>query len=580
MEQAIQMPAAFIAVKKRQTAERQIPDFEPVATDVAKPAPIGSPAIEGIGAVQVQELAQAFQDNAVVGIKQSNFISATVPIQSPVDTSKTTRQGWENASIGSTELSDKTFDFESQPSSAPPSEARTSPPPANADSIARSRDNKDTSDYQTTVAVPSPQAAMSLVAASSRTASVQSSTWQPSLKVASVSSLTPSMPPVPDAYDQYGFRKRSAQVSEAEYNKWYPEYSRYQKQREAKWLELIKDYGLSLGPDGVPLRFPPRSEKLRRYIRKGIPPSWRGAAWFWYAKGPEKLNAHPGLYARLCEETKDLKNNDTEHIERDLHRTFPDNRFFRSAIPGIDSEKIMALRRVLTCFAIYQPKIGYCQSLNFIGANLLLFMDEERAFWMMVLITSNYLQGLHEVDLEQVNITQGILMVAVRDRLPKVWNALSGDQQVQDNFISQLPPISLCTASWFMSMFVCVLPIETTLRVWDVFFFEGPKILYRISLAIMKLAEPQILRLSDDMEAFQAVQTFPRKLLDPTSLFYLCFKRSNGVGHLSDSEIAVLHQFVANRRREAKTGTPKSSDRDEYARFRPRQRLRSHLRLY
>ena len=124
---------------------------------------------------------------------------------------------------------------------------------------------------------------------------------------------------------------------------------------------------------------------------------------------------------------------------------------------------------MLVAFSVYQPKIGYCQSLNFIAANLLLFMTEERAFWMLVIITNNYLQGLHDVDLEKVNISQGVLAISMRDRLPKVWSSLGADQQ--DNFVSQLPPISLCTASWFMSMFVCVLPPETMMRVWDVFFF-------------------------------------------------------------------------------------------------------------
>ena len=112
------------------------------------------------------------------------------------------------------------------------------------------------------------------------------------------------------------------------------------------------------------------------------------------------------------------------------------------------------------------------------------------------------------------------------------------------------------------------------------FFFEGTKVLYRISLTIMKLAEPQASKLADNMEVFQAIQTFPRSLLDPAPLLSTCFKRSNGIGHMSDQEVAVLTQFVAERRRGAKAGAAKASDRDEYVKFRPRQRLRSRLHLY
>ena len=30
----------------------------------------------------------------------------------------------------------------------------------------------------------------------------------------------------------------------------------------------------------TPTRFPPRSDKVKKMIRRGIPPEWRGNAWF------------------------------------------------------------------------------------------------------------------------------------------------------------------------------------------------------------------------------------------------------------------------------------------------------------
>lgn len=41
---------------------------------------------------------------------------------------------------------------------------------------------------------------------------------------------------------------------------------------------------------------------------------------------------------------------------------------------------IKSLRRVLVAFSLYNPKIGYCQSMNFLAGLLLLFMDEEKTF--------------------------------------------------------------------------------------------------------------------------------------------------------------------------------------------------------
>lgn len=383
--------------------------------------------------------------------------------------------------------------------------------------------------------------------------------------------------------DLYGFKKPTYGISDGEFDRISSRYAKYMDHREEKWKSLLKAHGLNTGTNGSPpVRFPPESQKLRRYVRKGIPPKWRGNAWFWYARGHEKLNAHPGLYERLVKETEGLKNNDVEHIERDLHRTFPDNIYFRNdPVTNEESSHLKALRRVLTCFSVYQPKIGYCQSLNFIAGNLLLFIEEERAFWMLVIITQTYLAGLHEVNLEQVNISQGILMISVRDRLPKIWNALNLEQSLEENFVSNLPPISLCTAPWFMSLMVNVLPTETMLRVWDCIFLEGPKTLYRISLTIFKLVEPQLVRATDELEVFQIIQSAPKKLYDPEVLMSACFKRNNGFGHISNGDIALLRSFVQKRRKQALEGVESgTTDRHAYAKLHRGRRVKAKLSLY
>jgi len=79
--------------------------------------------------------------------------------------------------------------------------------------------------------------------------------------------------------------------------------------------------------------------------------------------------------------------------------------------------------------------------------------------------------------------------------------------------------------------------VETVLRVWDSFFYEGSKILFRISLALFKAAEGSIRNLSDPIDVFQVIQTTPRKFIDAGALMDLCFKRRNGYGHLSQQQI-------------------------------------------
>jgi hypothetical protein len=96
--------------------------------------------------------------------------------------------------------------------------------------------------------------------------------------------------------------------------------------------------------------------------------------------------------------------------------------------------------------------------------------------------------------------------------------------------------------AWFMSCFIGTLPIETTLRVWDVFFYEGSKTLFRIALAIFKLGENEIRSVADPMEMFGVVQSMPRRLIDANGLMEACFKRRNGFGHLSQVQIDEKRQ--------------------------------------
>ncbi|KAF2967878.1 hypothetical protein GQX73_g5689 [Xylaria multiplex] len=343
--------------------------------------------------------------------------------------------------------------------------------------------------------------------------------------------------------DRYGFKKSNQYITGEEYDKWDSEYSKYLARRRKKWNVFLKENGLMTD---TPNRFPPRSAKAKRFVRKGIPPDWRGAAWFYYAGGPAIVAKHAGLYDELldCE----VKEVDAEAIERDLHRTFPDNIKFRSsanlstpaqdkasarnsqqtvttstaknaALPG-ETAMISSLRRVLYAFSIYNPRIGYCQSLNFLAGLLLLFVEsEEQAFWLLNIITRVYLPGTHEMSLEGANVDLGVLMSSIRDSMPNVWAKIGGELDGTDvarpksrrhrqraELTTRLPPITLCMTAWFMSCFIGTLPIESTL-------------------------------LGDPMEIFQVVQTIPRKMIDANGLMEACYKRRNGFGHLSQETI-------------------------------------------
>lgn len=378
--------------------------------------------------------------------------------------------------------------------------------------------------------------------------------------------------PVPR--DRYGFKKISQYVTEDQYDAWNIGYTEYLDRRHRKWSAMMKQWGLATDN---PIRFPPKSDKVKRYIRKGVPPAWRGAAWFWYAGGPAKLAQNPGLYQKLVEDVDKglLSEIDREIIERDLNRTFPDNIKFKpdptpeptQDFPGrnirpprtsMEGEVpiIRALRRVLQAFSIHNPNIGYCQSLNFLAGLLLIFLDEdeEKAFHLLNIVTTTHLPGTHAKVLE-ANVDVGVLMTCIKESMPAVWAKIDDIDEGRGRIsTNRLPTVSLATTAWFMSCFVGNLPIETVLRVWDSFFYEGSKTLFRIALAIFKSGEWEIRKVSEHMEIFQIVQAIPRRLLDANSLMESCYKRRNGFGHLSQETIDA-------RRKERRTAMQADRDR-------------------
>ncbi|RUP46049.1 putative GTPase-activating protein gyp3 [Jimgerdemannia flammicorona] len=318
--------------------------------------------------------------------------------------------------------------------------------------------------------------------------------------------------------------------------------------------------------------------------------------WFHYSGAEAKMQANPGVYKQLLRlaEDKSESNEFAEIIERgkdsmtceerqylcsagvrnsikylstntanisfhslfiDLHRTFPENIRFKSTHSNADGSTtldpdnvpaIKSLRRVLQTFSLHAPHIGYCQSLNYIAGMLLLFMDEEEAFWMLVTTILEFLpEGMYDVTMEGANVDQSVLMMFIMEKVPAVWNKLSGGKgfwEVEDGD-GAMPTVTLVTSHWFLTLFINILPVESVLRVWDCLFYEGHKILFRVALTIFKMNEAKILAVNDPLEVFQVVQT--------------AFKRQGKKSEVTRKEIDHWREFFRQRRKQRRaSGSP------------------------
>uniref|UniRef100_A0A0S1MKH8 Rab-GAP TBC domain-containing protein n=1 Tax=Phakopsora pachyrhizi TaxID=170000 RepID=A0A0S1MKH8_PHAPC len=167
-------------------------------------------------------------------------------------------------------------------------------------------------------------------------------------------------------------------------------------------------------------------------------------------------------------------------IECDVTRTLPTNVYFGGDGPGVSK-----LRRVLAAMSWHNPRVGYCQGMNMVAATLLLTIpSEEDAFWVLVCIVDKILPpDYYTSHLLTSQADQRVLRDLVEKYLPDLWCHF-------DSLEVELPAI---TFGWFLSLFADALPIQTLLRVFDLFLIDGCLLLFRVALALLKLNKSTIL---------------------------------------------------------------------------------------
>ncbi|XP_069578778.1 TBC1 domain family member 8 isoform X2 [Brachyistius frenatus] len=234
-----------------------------------------------------------------------------------------------------------------------------------------------------------------------------------------------------------------------------------------------------------------RTEKIQRLVAMGIPDSLRGELWMTLSDASSELESHQGYYTGLVQKSMGHSNLATEEIERDLHRSLPDHPAFQNPTG------IAALRRVLTAYAHRNPKIGYCQSMNILASVLLLYAKEEAAFWLLVAVCERMLPDYFNRRVIGAQVDQSVFEELIRERLPELA------EHVPD--LSTLSSVSL---SWFLTLFLSVLPFRSAICVVDSFFFHGIKAIFQLGLAVLEANAAQLCASTDDGQALMILTSF------------------------------------------------------------------------
>lgn len=266
------------------------------------------------------------------------------------------------------------------------------------------------------------------------------------------------------------------------------------KLREKSKMKLWRDYFRQNGRNLTLLRYP----SFNRLVQVGLPSRLRGEIWE-ITSGSVFLRLYnPGEYRRILKETHGRKSLATEEIAKDLNRSLPEYPAYQ------DKEGIETLRRVLTAYAWKNPELGYCQAMNIVVAALLIYVSEEQCFWLLSMLCDRLVPGYYNPSMFGTVLDQKVFESLVHRCLPVI----------QDHFATVDVQLSMASLPWFLSLYINSMPLVFAFRVVDCFFLMGPKVLFQIGLAILKINGDELLECSDDGQFISCMRSYFASLGD------------------------------------------------------------------
>ncbi|PRP84076.1 ankyrin repeat-containing protein [Planoprotostelium fungivorum] len=235
--------------------------------------------------------------------------------------------------------------------------------------------------------------------------------------------------------------------------------------RAMKWLKLVQNWDTE---------YKRNSKKIRTRCEKGIPARVRNLAWLLLAKAsPEQLRArNPTYYQELLAEESSFE----DQIGKDITRTFPRNIFL---MQGTGRQ---SLTNVLKALSIHNKEVGYCQGMGFVCGLLLMYMSEEDSFWVLTQLEVEYEMGhLWRNPAEGARRMAFMLALLLESQSNRIYQHVAQMKIELD--------LNMVTMAWLLPGWLTSLPFSLTLRIWDIFLFEGISFMLAVCLSLFKYFE-------------------------------------------------------------------------------------------
>ncbi|KAI9892345.1 MAG: hypothetical protein M1814_001546 [Vezdaea aestivalis] len=250
------------------------------------------------------------------------------------------------------------------------------------------------------------------------------------------------------------------------------------KLRDRSKIRLWSEYLRENGQNASLVRQP----TFHKLVRVGLPNRLRGEIWELCSGSLFLRIQDPSLYTKTLSKYTGQDSLAIDEIEKDLNRSLPE-------YPGFQSEEgIGRLRRVLVAYSWTNAEVGYCQAMNIVVAALLIYTSEVQAFFLLSVLCDRLLPGYYSTTMYGTLLDQKVFESLVEKTMPILWDHLA-KSDVQ---------LSVVSLPWFLSLYINSMPLVFAFRVLDVFFLEGPKVLFQVGLAILRINGEELLDATDD----------------------------------------------------------------------------------
>lgn len=131
-------------------------------------------------------------------------------------------------------------------------------------------------------------------------------------------------------------------------------------------------------------------------------------------------------------------------------------------------------------------------------------MSESQAFFLLSILCDRLLPGYYSTTMYGTLLDQRVFESLVEKTMPVLW----------EHLVKSDVQLSVVSLPWFLSLYINSMPLVFAFRVLDVFFLEGPKVLFQVGLAILRINGEDLLDITDDGTFISILKNYFSRLDD------------------------------------------------------------------